>query len=146
MKGFLRRLRGVVKTGLLWALGSVAFFSGLLALAGRFDVILVSIPWFAGFGFLVGGAFAGLLILTERHQTLEGLSLRRVALWGGIGGFLATVVFNLINGGTIYWQALLTVTLLSSGLASGTVALAKRADRKELTKGDDEPLPALEGE
>jgi peptidoglycan/LPS O-acetylase OafA/YrhL len=145
MKAFLRRLRGVVKTGLMWAVGSVAFFSGFLALVGRSDGILISIPYFASFGFIVGGVFAGILSMTERHRRLEDLSLRRVALWGAIGGLLVTVAFNLVNAGTVYWQALLTISLLSAGLSSGTVALAKRADRK-LIEGDDEPLPALEGE
>ena len=74
--------------------------------------------WIAtGAGFIVGAAFAAILSMTERHRKLEDLSLRRIALWGAIGGFLATGAFNLVNDGTVYWQALLTISLLSAGIS-----------------------------
>jgi len=149
MKGFLRRLRGIIGMGLLWAVGSVAFFLGLAALQGGgwggWVGILYLIPMSAGFGFIAGCAFAGILSMTERHRRLEDLSLRRVALWGAIGGCLVTGAFNLVSSGTVFWESLLMMSLLTAGLSSGSVALAKRADRK-LIEGDDEPLPALEGE
>ena len=145
MKQFLRRLRGVIKICLLVAAGFSAFFSGIFALAGRGDAILIALPYFAGFGFIVGGVSAGILSMAERHRRLEDLSLRRVALWGAIGGCLVTGAFNLVNSGTVYWQALLTVSLLSAGVSSGSVALARRADKK-LIQAEDEPLPSLEGE
>lgn len=154
MKGFLRRLRGVITTGLLWAVGSVAFFSVFEVLGGRTDSLLIAIPFYAGFGFIMGGAFAGILSLTERHRRLEDLSLRRVALWGALGGLvflgIATLVFRPPE--LVSW---LILPILTAGFASGSVALAKRADTKliegdddsvESLEGDDEPLPALEGE
>ena len=143
MKNFLRRLRGVINTGLLWAAGSVAFFSVFEVLGGRSGSLLIGIPFFAGFGFIMGSAFAGILSLAERHRSLEDLSLRRVALWGALGGLVflggATLVFRPPEA--VSW---LILPLLTAGLGSGSVALAKRADTK-LLEGDGD-LPALEGE
>ena len=114
-----------------------------------------SIPIGGFFGFVLGSGFASILSLTERHRKLGDLSLPRVGLWGAIGGFLVTVAFNLVLGGTIYWGAVLTVALFSAGFSSGSVALAKRSDAKLIEgadesglslEGEAEPLPALEGE
>ena len=151
MKGFLRRLRGVIKTGLTWAVGCVAIMAGVTAFGGwlqlpmaQWSVFFSQIPIYAAFGFIMGGAFAGILSLTERHRRLEDLSLRRVALWGALGGLVLVGGASLAYGppNLVSW---LVMTSLSAGLASGSVALAKRAERK-LIEGDDEPLPALEGE
>ena len=155
MKGFLRRLRGVIKTGLIGAAGFGAALSGFFALTGHVDATLFALPYTAFAGFLVGGVSAGIFSLTERHRRLEDLSLRRVALWGAMGGSLVTVAFNLVTVGFVDWPAVLTITLLSAGVSSGSVALAKRADKKLIEDGDDpvpsleggdEPLPAIEGE
>jgi hypothetical protein len=76
MKSFLRRLRGIIGTGLTWAAG----FVGISVV--RF--VLFGVPWeafpelatqWAILGFVTGGAFAGILSLTERSRTLEDLSL-----------------------------------------------------------------------
>ena len=114
---------------------------------------MIGIPFFAGFGFIMGGAFAGILSLTERHRRLQDLSLRRVALWGALGGLVflggAALVFRPPE--PMGW---LILPILTAGLGSGSVALAKRADRKLIEgeddpvlslEGDDEPLPDLEG-
>jgi hypothetical protein len=142
MRGFLKRLRGVIKTGLMWAVVSVAYFSPFEVLGGRAESLWIGIPFFAGFGFIMGGAFAAILSLAERHRRLEDLSLWRVALWGALGG----LVF--LGGATLVFRApepmgWLVLPLLTAGLGSGSVALAKRADRK-LIEGEDEPLPSLE--
>ena len=101
MKGFLRRLRGVIKTGLIGAAGFGAALSGFFALTGHVDAILIALPYTAFAGFLVGGVSAGIFSLTERHRRLEDLSLRRVALWGAMGGSLVTVAFNLVTVGFV---------------------------------------------
>ena len=94
--------------------------------------------------------------MIERHRKSEDLSLRRIALWGVIAGFLVTGAFNLVYSGTVYWNSsMLFIALLSAGVSSGSVALAKRADKKLIEgdddsvlslEGNDEALPALEGE
>ena len=86
MKGFLRLIRGIIGTGLTWAAGFVGISVVQFSLFG--------VPWeafpelatqWAILGFVTGGAFAGILSLTERHRTLKDLSLRRIALWGAVG-------------------------------------------------------------
>ena len=143
MKQFLRRLRGVIKTGLLWAAGSAALFGGLDVLMGRAGGLWITIPVYASMGFIMGGAFAVVLVLTERHRLLKDLSLRRVALWGALGGLVFPGIATLMWRDKFEMVGWLIGPILAAGLASGSVALAKRADRK-LIEGEDEPLPSLE--
>ena len=149
MEQFLRRLRGVIKTGLTWAVGCVAIMAGVTAFGGwlqipmaQWSVFFSQIPIYATFGFIMGSGFAGILSLIERHKRLADLSLPRVALWGGFGGLVLLGGVSLVYGlpNLVSW---LVITFLSAGFASGTVALAKRADRK-LIEGDDGSLPSLE--
>ena len=103
--------------------------------------------------FFAGSLFAVILSIVERRHRLEELSLRRVALWGGLGTLLAAgfgdLFFLHVN-----WQMTVPLILAAAGFSAGTVALAKRADRKLIEgedpalslEGDDQPLPALEGE
>jgi hypothetical protein len=100
-------------------------------------------------GFAAGGAFAVVLSIAERRHTLADLSLRRVALWGGIGGgslVLATVLILSLAGipmtGELF--AIGLTVLLGVGFGTGTVALAKRADTK-LIEGDDGEYLISEG-
>jgi len=149
MKGFLKRLRGIIGMGLTWAVGwigviGVGFFS-VLALLGRpifadiglylKNVLIVGVG-----GLIAGSAFGLVLTALEHRKKLEDLSLLRIGIWGGIGG-LALAALTGFRVDTV-----IVFTLLCSGSATGSLALAQRAQRKELAKGDDEPLSALEGE
>jgi len=118
--------------------------AGVTALGGWWDEFFTEIPIYATFGFIMGGAFAGILSMTERHRKLEDLSFRRVALWGSFGGLALLGVVSLVYGppNLVSW---LVITFLSAGFASGSVALAQRGDAS-LIEGEEEPLPALEGE
>jgi len=155
MKGFLRRLRGILGMAVTWGVG----LAGLFTLAG-FIIGGVFVPGLAltgGYlGLIAGSAFAVILSIAEGRHKLKDLSLWRMALWGGIGGAIVAGATNLIGGsGGIIWDFVVVVALIGAGASAGTVAIAKRADRKliegaddsvESLEGDDEPLPALEGE
>ena len=150
MKVFLKRLRGIIGTGLSWAVGCVAIMAGVTAFGGwlqipmaQWGVFFSQIPIYATFGFIMGSGFAGILSLTERHKRLADLSLRRVALWGVLGGLVFLGGFSLMFNppNLMSW---LIMASLSAGLASGSVALAKRADRK-LIEGEEDPVLSLEG-
>jgi hypothetical protein len=146
MKGFLRRLRGIIGMGLTWGagLGVVGSAIGLLGfLTGDGFVTALALTG-AFVGFVAGSSFGTILSLTEGGRGLADLSLKRVALWGGLGGALVACATNLIGGGGLVWDFVVTLTVLGAGLSSGSVAMAKRAHRKELSMGEDE-LPALEG-
>ena len=81
------------------------------------------------------------LSIVERHKKLQDLSLVRVAAWGGLAGLIP----YLFIGPRVMWVSVVITSLMAAGSASGTVALAKRSDNR-LIEGEDEPLPALEGE
>ncbi len=151
MRKFLRRLRGIVGTGLTWAFGW-AGVGLVLNLFGGIPLQFIGQIVLSGLvrGFIAGGAFAVILSIAERHHTLADLSLRRVALWGGIGGSLVfvSVLPFLIPLGTP-WGSLLTPIVINAltgaGFASGSVALARKADAP-LIGGQDVSALLSEGE
>ena len=146
MKQFLRRLRGVIGTGLTWALGwagSIFVVAGLWGIRG--GVLFWAVRTAAIAGFIAGSAFGVVLSILERHKKLEDLSLWRIAMWGGLGGIVLAGLFALL-GGVQYWPEAAAFTLYGIGSATGTVALAKRGRDSKLIEGADEPLPAIEGE
>ncbi len=149
MKRFLQRLRGIIGTGLTWAVGWAALwglvlltFAGLGRLSGwDFGLILRAEFLVGGAGFIAGSAFGVVLSILERHKRLEDLSLWRIALWGGLGGLAFTAVL-----GPHLLVEVIVLTVLGVGSATGTVALAKRGSEQKMIEADDEPLPAIEGE
>ena len=151
MKGFLRRLRGVIGTALTWAIGWGAVSAVLLAISG-FSLGAIGVLALGGMftGFIAGSTFAVILSIAERRHTLEDLSLRRVALWGGIGGIALSLLLAPLfaTSGAPLGQILLGFvidSLTGAGFAAGSVALAKRADT-QLIEGDDETVLRLEGD
>ena len=155
MKSFLRKLRGVLGTGLTWAAAwSVAgtILQGGLALFGIVrapDLFVAPFMW-GLMGFYGGAMFGALLSLTEGRRTLAKLRIGRVAAWGALAGFAVPIVYNLMRGdpGAISMMSLVTNALilapLSAGSAAGMASLAQRADRAQLGKGED--AVALEGD
>jgi hypothetical protein len=146
MKGFLRRIRGIIGTGLIWAVGWAALWGAVLLIMSGFDLLEGWDFWYtvramlgvAGVGFAAGSGFGVILSLLERHKKLEDLSFRRIALWGGIGGLALAAAFGLQH-----LPQTIVLTLLGIGSATGSVALAKRADRK-LIEGQEESVLSLE--
>lgn len=158
MKGFLRRLRGVIGTGLTWALGWGAVSTVLQLGASVFlgsslgSLLAVAVSGTIQ-GFIAGSSFAVILSIAERRRTLDQLSLKRVALWGGLGaiGLFLLLVPRLIAAGLpLEWLVIsylfpLGLTgLLGAGFASGSVALARRGDAN-LIEGEESPQ-LLEGD
>ena len=152
MKVFLKRLRGIIGTGLTWAVGWMGLIGlvvfPVLALLGNpifsdFGLYLKNVFIVGQLGFIAGGSFGLVLTALERRKKLENLSFTRIALWGGIGGLVLVAIGG--PSGGIWFLGPILCTLMGIGSATGTVALAKRAERK-LIEGEDEPLPALEGE
>jgi len=151
MRNFLRRLRGIIGTGLTWAVGW-AGVTVALNLLGGVPLRYIGLIAVSGVvrGFIAGGAFAVILSIAERRHTLEDLSLRRVALWGGIGGsllLLSTMPIMVSMGAPVFSMlgGLVTSALLGAGFASGSVAMARRADAKLIEGGDDSAF-LLDGE
>jgi hypothetical protein len=112
---------------------------------GAGAAILTVLPGNAFIGFIFGSVFAVVLSIAERHRRLEDLSIPRMGLWGALAALLVAGGVQLAFKGTLYWETLLILAVFSGGLSSGSLALARRAEPK-LIEGDDEDLPALDGE
>ena len=153
MKGFIRRIRGLIGTGLTWAVGWAVLWGATILIAAGFGafegltagMFLIGALFVAGCGFFAGSAFGMILSVFERRKRLEDLSLKRIALLGGLVGGVGGSTLVAIFGVTL-WIPIVILTVAGVGFASGTVALAKRAGDTKLIEGEDDPLPALEGE
>lgn len=139
MQKWLRRIRGAIGMGVTWAAAGIA--AGTVA-RWVFGVDTdAPLPLLFGvFGFIAGLTFSGLLVLTEGRRRLDQLSLPRVAGWGAIGGVLLSALF--VRGASLGWGEVLAISttfaLASAVSASGSLALARRAVRRELpdSRGD----------
>ena len=89
---------------------------------------------FAVFGFIAGMIFSGILALTEGRRRFDQMSLPHFAGWGALGGLLLSTVFARVA--SLGWGDLLalapTLAAASAVCASGSLALARRAVRREL--------------
>jgi hypothetical protein len=141
MGRWLRRLRGIVVTGVIWGvlgmvLGSVAGAVGGFLLGGGFS--FASVLNMAGglglFGLIGGSGFAMLLTAMEGRKSLEELSALRSALWGAAAGAVFPFLFILLRDGSLIGVVLERLLMGSAffgavggALAAGTVLAAKGA-------------------
>jgi peptidoglycan/LPS O-acetylase OafA/YrhL len=141
MKKWRRRIRGALGMGLTWAVvwGGAAVVMGLLVDPdGSMDEMWVAIGAYPGF--LGGVVFSAVLAIAARRRRLEELSLARVAAWGaGAGLLVGSIPFVLGDPQTDVPVWLLStavigsITLLSAASAAGSLALARRAEKREMT-------------
>ncbi len=98
---------------------------------------------FAMCGFAGGAAFSVVLSATEGRRRFDEMSLLRFAAWGTVGAFLLAMPLLLplllLLAGTdppaLYWFGTsMVVALLGAGSAAGSLALARRADDRELVE------------
>jgi len=154
MKTWLRRIRAVSGMALSWAAGW-ALFGLLIGVASN---LLPSLPWHYVFeifdaplpalaipGFVGGALFSTVLGVAGRRRRFDELSLPRFAAWGAVGGLLlslvpaamVTVGLASIGDATLgLWQLTAVVSgplaLLGAASASGSLLLARRAEKREL--------------
>ena len=133
MQKWLRRIRGASGMGFAW--GAAWSFAGLVPrwvfgmnADAPFPII------FGVLGFCAGVTFAGLLVLTEGRRRFDQMSLPRFAAWGAVGGLLLSALFA--GAVSLGWKDVLAVAptfaLASAVCASGSLAVARRAVRREL--------------
>ena len=139
MKGWLRRIRGAVGMGLTWAVGwaLVGVLIGLswslgLPMEWFVEVFDAPLPALAIPGFFGGAVFSTVLGIAGRRRRFDELSLPRFGAWGAVGGLLLglplLVALSPGEGAVIIG----TLTLLSAVSASGSLALARMAEDREL--------------
>jgi len=106
MKKWLKRIRGVLGTGLIWA----AAWAGVGAILGLLEVLgppfmdplggLVGAVSFGVAGFIAGASFSMVLGITEGRRRFDEMSLPRFVFWGALGGLLLSMLFSLGGGGS----------------------------------------------
>ena len=149
MKKWLRRIRGAIGMGLTWAV--VWFGTGMIMLLGFLlttGSTGADVPYplgFGAFGFVAGVAFSGLLGLVEGHRRFDQMSLLRFAVWGAVGGFLLSAIFVVVVA-IVEDSAFLSNLLVlgpvfavgGAGSAAGALAVARRADDRELVQSSED--------
>jgi hypothetical protein len=153
MKGWLRRIRGALGMGLTWAV--VGFVAGMgLELIHNLwpNPILAEVDiWPAALaypGFFGGIAFSGVLGVLGRRRRFDELSIGSFAALGALGGVLVAlipvvmVVVGLASTNEPLWQLTLALmgpfALGGAAAASGSLALARLSDERELLEGAEE--------
>lgn len=145
MKRWLRRIRGAVGMGLIWAAGwaLVGVLIGLswsLGLPMEWFVEVFDAPLLALAvpGFFGGAVFSAVLGIAGRRRRFDELSLPRFGAWGAVGGLLLGLFPSLVAvstgaaSGAAVAVIIGTLTLLSAVSASSSLALARMAEEREL--------------
>jgi hypothetical protein len=136
MKRWLRRLRGAVGMGLAWAVAG-ALVGGLIELVD--NVLPGALPWvslvdmwpqtLAIPGFLGGVVFSLVLGIAGAQRRFGELSLPAFAAWGAVAG-LVLGGLAMAMGAPVAFMGIMT--LGSAIAASGSLALARVAEKREL--------------
>jgi hypothetical protein len=153
MSTWMRRVRGAVGMGLTWAVawsgaGAMVSLGFVLRTGSRPDAPFPLM--FAAAGFIAGLIFSGVLRIAEGRRRFDELSLARFASWGAIGAFLLAVGFFTtvsLSGDPTFIRYLIVVgplfALAGAGSAAGALALARRAQNRELIAGAGGPAMQL---
>jgi hypothetical protein len=142
MTKWLKRVRGVFGMGLAWAVGG-ALVGGLIELIdnilpGALPMASLVDMWpqtLAIPGFLGGVVFAVVLGIVGSRRRFGALSLPRFAAWGAVAGLLLGGL-GVWAGAPLYF---LGITTLGSVIAaSGSLVLARMAERRELLNAGED--------
>ena len=138
-----RRIRGAIGIGLTWAAawggaGTITMLGFLLVTGHRPDPPVPLL--FTVFGFVAGLIFSAVLGLTDGRRRFEQMSLPRFAAWGAAAGFLLSAAFvvavTLAGNPGFLWNLVVVGPIFAAaaaGSAAGSLALARRAQHRELT-------------
>lgn len=144
MAGWPRIIRGMVRTGLTFAVGVGAVTSIVgsiitLVTHSSFRELFQMVGKFWVVGFLLGVVFSGFLAAAARSRWLARLSIPRVASLGAAAGLLYFALIGVNARG--HWSAadaslnLVTLLVLGGGSAAAVLVLARRGSA-ELRPGE----------
>ena len=145
MQNWKRRIRGAIGMGVIW--GAAWFGAGiLLARVPGFQSDLPFAILFAPLGFVTGIIFSGVLVVIGGRGGFVRLSLSRFAVWGAASGLLLSGIFVVgaaVRGAALWGEFLVfgpPLAIASAACAAGSLAMARRAERRELSgPGGDPP-------
>ena len=147
MKKWGRRIRGAIGMGLAW--GAAGFGAGiLLARVSSFDVDLPFALLFAPLGFFAGIIFSGILVVIEAGRGFDRMSISRFAGWGAVSGLLLSGIFVVgaaLRGEALWGEFLVFGPVLATAsavCAAGSLAVARRAEKRELHGPSGDPAEA----
>jgi len=147
MKKSWRRIRAAIGMGLTW--GAAWFGAGsLLARVPGFYSDLPFALLFAPLGFVTGVIFSGIVVAIERRRGFDHVSLSRFAGWGAASGLLLSGIFvagAALRGASLWGEFLVfgpPLTIASAVCAAGSLAVARRAERRELSGLSGDPAEA----
>ena len=140
MEKWLRRIRGAIGMGFTW--GAAWSAAGIIvAAAFRFQADAPFPLIFGVLGFLAGIIFSAVLSLSDGRRRFDQMSLPRFAGWGAAGGVVLSAIFakaaSLELGDVL--MIVPTFAAASAVCASGSLALARRAARGELSDVREDP-------
>jgi hypothetical protein len=136
MRNWPRRIGGAIGMGLTWAAAwGVAGMVPRWLFGFNTDVPFPLV--FSVLGFIAGVIFSAVLALFERRRELDQMTLPRFAGWGAISGFLLSALFARAAslGAADVFVIAPTFAVACAVCASGSLALAKRAETRELQSG-----------
>jgi hypothetical protein len=147
MKKWGRRIRAAIGMGLAWA--AAGFGAGtLLARVPGFYSDLPFALLFAPLGFFAGIIFSVILVVIAGRRELDRMSLSRFAGWGAASGLLLTGIFVVgaaLRGASLWGEFLVfgpPLAIAGAVCAAGSLALARRAERRELPGDSGHPAEA----
>ena len=144
MKEWGRRIRAAIGMGLTW--GAAWFCAGILL--ARVPGFYSDLPFallFAPLGFFAGIIFFGILMVTEGRRGFDRMSLSRFAGWGAVSGLLLSGIFVVgaaLRGEALWGEFLVfgpVLAMASAVCAAGSLAMARRAERRELAGPSGDP-------
>jgi hypothetical protein len=137
MKMWGRRIRATIGMGLTW--GAAWFGAGILL--ARVPGVSSDLPFallFAPLGFVTGIIFSGILVGIGGRSGFDRTSLSRFAAWGAASGLLLSGIFVVdaaLRGAALWGEFLVfgpPLAIASAVCAAGSLAIARRADRRHL--------------
>lgn len=147
MKGLSRRLRGILGTGLSWALGFGGLYGGIHLLLGRgLGWVLEAAFEFAIPGFALGVVFEVILGLAERHPKLQEPSWRKLALGAGLGGLLVAGAVFVLASWAFGTGAGVVLTLFGASYGGACVAVERNGNLAMIRKADEDSPPLIRGQ
>jgi hypothetical protein len=151
MQKWLKRIRGAVVMGALWAVvwAPLGVLLGMIVdRDGAMDepwILVGALP-----GFIGGVVFSVVLAIAARRRRFHELSMPRFAGWGALAGVLVgalPLVLGTLNPRLPAWLPFVFIAvmaLLSAGSAAGSLALARLGEKR--SPSDLEPAePELAG-